>query len=326
MLLTRLEAVLAFAVSLALPVALSAQVVRVNGTVVNERLEPIRGATLRLTGADSTLTTGPSGTFQFEGIFPSGMILTVSAPGYDFRSIPLSPGNTTLTITMKSSITTLEKMVIRPKGVRIKGQVVDDKTGDALLFARVAIFPDGRTVDASNVGDFRFDSIQGTVTIVAEAIEHLPVQVQLNPSRDTSIKIRMPIDSVALRMIALQVTRLQKRSQAVPHTFKYADRERIQIESRTSIAEMVDKLLIRPMNRRTLSSQSADDACVFYDDKKIAPGMLLGIYPELIERVEVYARGAMVRVYSKRYVMSLAGQEQLRKVLYLPIGMRPVCE
>jgi hypothetical protein len=326
MLLTRLASAVAVSFVIGSPAVLMAQGARVNGTVVNERLEPIRGATLRLTGADSSLTTGPSGTFQFEGIFPSGMILTVSAPGYEFRSIPLSPGNTTLTITMKSSITTLDKMVIRPKGVRVKGQVVDDRTGEALLFARVSLFPDGRTVDASNVGDFRFDSIQGPVTIVAEAMEHLPVQIQLNPSRDTTIKLRMRIDSVAVRMIAQQVTRLQKRSQAVPHTLKYADSERIQNEARTSIAEMVDKLLIRPMNRRTLTGQSANDACVFYDDKKIPPGMLLGIYPELVERVEVYARGAMIRVYSKRYVMALTAQGELRKVLYLNAGMRPVCE
>jgi len=308
------------------PAVLLAQAVRVNGTVVNERLQPISGASLRLTGADSMLTTGPSGTFQFEGIFPNGMILTVSAPGYEFRSIPLSPGNTTLTITMKSSVTTLDPMIVRPKGFRIKGQVVDAKSGDALLFARVTLYPKGIAVDASNVGDFRFNSIMGPVTIVAEAMEHLPVQVQVNPSRDTSIKIRMPTDSVAVRMIAQQVARLQTRSLAVPHSVRYADHDRIQNEARTSIAEMVDKLLVRPMNRRGLSAKSADEGCVFYDDKKIPPGMLLGIYPELVERVEVYARGAMIRVYSKRYVMSLTGQDQLRKVLYLPIGIRPVCE
>jgi hypothetical protein len=307
-------------------VSASAQAVRVNGTVVNERLQPISGATLRLTGADSMLTTGPSGTFQFEGIFPNGMILTVSAPGFEFRSIPLSPGNTTLTITMKSSITTLDPMIVRPKGFRVKGQVVDAKSGDALLFARVTLYPKAIAVDASNVGDFRFDSIMGPVTIVAEAVEHLPVQVQVNPSRDTSIKIRMPTDSVAVRMVAQQVTRLHKRSLAVPHNLKYADHEMIQREARTSIADMVDKLLIRPMNRRSMNSASAEDGCVFYDDKKIPPAMLLGIYPELIERVEVYARGGMIRVYSKRYVMSLMGQDQLRKVLYLPIGTHPVCD
>src|SRR5689334_16919576 len=227
---------------------------------------------------------------------------------------------------MKASVTTFDPMIVRRKRFLMIGQDGYEKSCDAMLFARVTLYPKGVAVDASDVGDFRFDSIMGRVTIVAEAMEHLPVQLQVNPSRDTSVKIRMPTDSVAIRMIAQQVTRLQKRSLAVPHNLKTADRDRIRIEARTSIAEMVDKLLIRPMNRRTLTAQSADDACVFYDDKKIPPGMLLGIYPELVERVEVYARGAMIRVYSKRYVMSLTGQDQLRKVLYLPIGIHPVCE
>ena len=317
----------ALAALLFVPAVLSSQAVRINGTVVDERLQPIRGATLSLTGADSTLTTGPSGAFQFEGLFPNGMILTVSAPGFEFRSIPLSPGNTTLTITMKPSITRLDAMIVRPKRFRIKGQVVDDRTGEPILFARVSLFPERRATDASNVGDFKFDTVAaGPVTIVAEAIEHLPVQVQLNPTRDTTIKIRLPIDSVAVRMMAQQVTRLVKRSLAVPHNLRTADARTIQREARSSIAEMVDRLLIRPMNRRTLNSKSADDACVFLDDRKIAPGMLIGIYPEIVERVEVYNRGAMIRVYTKRYVMSLTAQDQLRKVLYLPIGMRPVCE
>ena len=319
---------IALATFLLAPALAGAQLVRVNGTVVDARLRPIRGATLRLTGADSAVTTGVDGAFLFEGIFPNGMILTVSAPGYSFRSIPLSPGNTTLTITMEGGITQLDPMIVRPKRFRIKGQVVDARTGDALLFARVSLFPENRVVDASNVGDFKFDTVSaGPVTIVAEAMEHLPVQLQFNASTDTSLKIRMPTDSVALRMIAQQVVRLRKRSQAVPHAVKYADRRMIQLEARGNISEMVDKLLVRPVNpARWMRDQSADDGCVFYDDKKIAPAQLLGIYPELIERVEIYARGGMIRVYSKRYVMSLMGQEQLRKVLYLPIGLRPVCE
>lgn len=302
---------------LSLPAAAIAQSVRVNGTVVNERLEPIRGATVRLTGADSSITTGPAGTFLFEGIFPSGMILTVSAPGYDFRSIPLSPGNTTLTVTMKSGITTLDKMIVRPKGVRIKGQVVDEKTGDALLFARVSIFPEGKTVVASNVGDFRFDSIQGTVTIVAEAIEHLPVQLQLNPSRDTTIKLRMPIDSVAIRMISQQVVRLSKRSQSTPLPIKQFGNKDIQREARGTVGELIDRLNLSRPGRYARNLQSADEACVFYDDRKIAPGVLDAMYPEVIERVEIYRRGAMIRVYSKAYVMSLVGQQLLRGIKYI---------
>jgi hypothetical protein len=312
---------------LGFPLAVAAQPARVNGTVVNERLEPIQGATLRLTGTDSALTTGASGTFQFDGIFPSGMILTVSAPGYEFRSIALSPGSTVLTITMKSSITTLDRMIVRPTRFRIKGQVVDEKTGDPLLFARVALFPEGRTVEASNLGDFRFDTAAaGPVTIVAEAMEHLPVQVQLNPSRDTTIKIRMPIDSVAVRILGQQVTRLEKRSLANEFPVRSAGWEEIRREARSSVAEMVDRMLIRPFDHRKRRQMAAGDACVFFDDRKVAPGMLYGIYPEIVQRIEIYDKGEMIRVYSKRYVLSLTNREQLQKVIYIKSGLGRACE
>jgi hypothetical protein len=47
--------------------------------------------------------------------------------------------------------------------------------------------------------------------------------------------------------------------------------------------------------------------------------------PELIERVEVYKGGAMIRVYTKRYVASLINTAGLQKVMYLPIGLGLSC-
>jgi hypothetical protein len=308
--------------------ALAAQPVRISGTVVDERSQPVAGATLRLTGADSAVTTPANGTFLFEGIFPNGMILTVTAPGYEFRSIPLSPGNTALTVTLKSRITNLDPMIVRPKAFRVKGQVVDARSGDALLFARVTLYPDNRARDANDVGDFRFDSAgAGTMTIIAEAMEHLPVAIQFTATRDTSLgKIRMPIDSVAMRMMNQQVERLKKRSQGSEFPVRYADRTDIAREARSAISEMVEALLVRRLDRRTTMRQSASESCVFYDDRKIAPGMLFGIYPELIERVEVFHRGGMIRIYSKRYVMSLMGQEMLRKPVYIVTPGGIFCE
>ena len=298
---------------------LGAQAVRINGTVVDERAQPIQGAVVRLTGADSAITTKADGAFLFEGIFPNGMILTITATGYEYKSIPLSPGNTALTVTLKSKVTRLDPMIVRPKAFRVKGQVVDAKSGDALMFARVTLYPDNRYRNANAVGDFRFDSVDaGTMTIVAEAMEHLPVAVQFSATRDTSVgKIRMPIDSVALRMIAQQVERLKRRSMGSEFSVKYADRKDIAREARSAISEMVEKLLLHRLDRRRTMQQSATESCVFYDDQKIAPGMLFGIYPELIERVEVFHRGGMVRIYSKRYVMSLLAKEELKKPVYI---------
>ena len=312
----------------AVPIVASAQVVRVSGTVVDERQTPIQGALVRITGSDTAMTTGPSGTFSFGSVVPGGVIVTASLFGYEPRTVPLNAiSDTIITIVLRSRVTTLDPMVVRPRLVRIKGTVVDSATNEPILFAYVSLFPGARTVDASNIGRFTFDTVgTGPITIVAEAMEHLPVQLQLDAKRDTTVTIRLPIDSLAVRIMQAQAARLQRRSNAEPYVVRSYDRDLIARENRSTVGELVDRMLLRPWNPRARAAQSADDACVFYDDKKIAPGMLDGMYPELVERVEVYARGAMIRVYSKRYVISLAAREMLPTVTYLATGLRPFCE
>jgi hypothetical protein len=321
----RFAALLALAV---LPAGAGAQTLRVSGTVVDERQTPIQGAVVRITGSDTAMTTGPSGTFTFGSIVAGRLILTVAAPTYELRSIALElTRDTIITVAMRTRVTMLDPMVVRPRQVRIRGTVVDSATREPILFALVSLYPGGRTTDASNIGKFTFDTVStGPVTIVAEAMEHLPIQVPFDARRDTTLTIKLAIDSVAVRMMARQVTRLEKRSQSEPYTVRSFNRDEIARENRSTVGELVDRLMLVPNDPRRRAGRSADEACVFYDDRKIAPGMLDGMYPELVERVEIYRRGAMIRVYSKRYVMSLSGQEMLRKVVYIPVVTMTVCE
>ena len=67
------------------------------------------------------------------------------------------------------------------------------------------------------------------------------------------------------------------------------------------------------------------DACYFVDDMRVEPAMFDGLLPELIERVEMYKDGAMIRVYTKRYVAALINKSGLQKLSYMPIGLRPSC-
>jgi hypothetical protein len=156
-------------------------------------------------------------------------------------------------------------------------------------------------------------------------MEHLPLVTRLNTARDTTLTMRMSLDSVAIRIIGAQVVRLGDRAQASPYTLRSYGRELITRENRATVGELVDRLMLVPPDPSKRQKMSAEDACVFYDDNKIAPAMLDGMYPELVERVEIYQHGAMIRVYSKRYVMSLAAQPSLRTITYMPIGMGTVC-
>lgn len=306
----------------------SAQIVRVSGRIVEEGTgTPIGGVVVRVTGSIVTMTTGASGTFSFGELLGGPIVLTVSSLAYEFQSIPLQvASDTVVTIVLKRKITTLDPMVVRPRLLRVRGQVLDDGTGDAILFAQVSLFPEGRTIEASNTGRFTLDKVPaGEVTLVVEAMEYLPAVVRFNSARDTTLTVRMAIDSVAMRVMGAQVIRLHDRAQGSQFAMRAFNREAIVRERRSTVGELVDRLMLVPFNPATRQGRSPEDACVFYDDRKIAPGMLDGMYPEVIERVEVYNQGGMIRVYSKRYVMSLMARGQLKTVTYLQTGLGTVC-
>ena len=302
--------------------------IRVSGRIVDETgMTPVQGASVRVTGSDTTMTTGPSGTFSFGGLIPGRMVLTVSAVGRRFVSMPLELlADTVVTIVMRPQVIALDPMVVRPGTIRIKGTTIDSLTGEYIWFAQAGIYPAETFVEASN-GDFKFDKVApGPVTIVVEAAEYLPAVIHLNARRDTSIRVKMLIDSIALRMIAHQVVRLANRADASPYVVQGYNRQQLERERTPAVGEFVyRKLFMTADERRRFAEMSADEACIFYDDRRIPPGMLNGILPDLVERVEVYRNGGMIRVYSKRYVRSLAAKELLPQATFIPTGLRPLC-
>lgn len=305
-----------------------AQTVRLSGRVVDEAgMAPVRGATVRVTGSDTTMTTGPSGTFSFAGLLPGRMVLTVSAVGRQFKSIPLEIyADTVVDAVMRPMVVTLDPMVVRPGGIRIKGTAVDSATGEYLWFALAGLYPAEVFYEASN-GDFRFDKVApGPVTIVVEAAEHLPAVIHFNARRDTTLRVKLAIDSVAIRMIGHQVLRLTERAASSPYVVLDYGRKDMERQRTATVGEFIDRQLFRPPGRKTRGGQSADDACVFLDDRKIAPGMLDGILSDLVERVELYRKGEMIRVYSRKYVRSLIAKDNLPKATFIPTGLRPACE
>jgi hypothetical protein len=302
--------------------------IRLSGRIIDERSgTPLSGAVVRLTGSDSTMTTGTSGTFAFASAIPGRFVLTVAAPAYEFNSISLEAyTDTIVTVVMRPRTTILDPMVIRPRTIRVKGTVVDSVTGEPILFAQAGLFPEGRYDGVSNIGNFSFKDVPvGQTTLVFEAIEHVPIVVSFNATRDTVLNIKLPVDSVAVRMVATQSLRLAERARAVPYVTHAYDTDLIARERRSTIGELVDRMLLAPYNPRRRAGVNTDDACVFYDDIKVAPAMLDGMAPEAVQRVEIYQHGAMIRVYSKRYVLGLARESALRAVTYLPIGMRVAC-
>lgn len=331
---------------LAVPAVAYAQAAQVTGIVRDENNRPVPGANVRLTGHPSQ-TTNAAGRFHFFGVAPGTYVLTTFSVGYDLSSQDFTVvGDTTVAIRMRRRSITLDTVRITPRSVRIRGVAVDSATGDPLLLpAEATVYPGGKTIGA-NTGRFAFDSVPaGPVTIVVEATEHLPRILHLEALRDTSVVVRMAVDSVALRMIAVQVGRLAERAAALPMPTTSLNRDAIKRENALTVNELLNRRLHEnPASTREQNTKSADEGCFFLDDMKVSRGVFDGVVPELVERIEIYRmtsdvptfRGrsssarnlgsaGMVRVYTKRYVATLARRGNLQRIMYMTSGLRRTC-
>jgi len=324
--------------------SMAAQTVRISGTVVDERQSPVANATVRLTG-DASSTTSANGRFEFASAIPGHYLITVTAIGHQMRTFEASIArDTNLTIVLERRSVMLDTVVVRPRNLRIRATAVDSATGDFLVQAQATLYPSARFIGATS-GVVVFDSVSpGPVTIVVEGYEHLPKRLELDLTRDTTFRVLLGIDSVALRMTAMQVKRLEQRSHAIPIPTTALNRDAVKREGATNLFELVMRRIDGdPAAVRKTSGRPPDATCYFVDDSKVALLALEGMLPELVERIEIYRssgppapsfrggsgrnRGTatMVRIYTKRYVATLPRTEVLPRIVYIGSGLTPSC-
>jgi hypothetical protein len=302
----------------------SAQTARISGRVTDEgRGTPVSGATVRITGATAQVTDS-LGRFQFAGVLPGRYIISVASIGYRLRTLEFTiGGDTTISIGMTRRVVSLDTMIVRPRYVRIKATAVDSASGDALMQAQATLYPGGRFIGA-RTGVFVFDSVPpGPVTIIVEGLEHLPARVELEVDRDTTFRVKMGVDSVFLRMVAMKVQQLKTRSMSVPRRVDALNRDAIMRQGATNLGELIGrrsfKGLVRPGTPLA--------GCEIVDEVEVVPGVVYFLLPELVERVEIYGSArtpSTIRVYTKRYVASLLGKETVPGVFFKGKGVTPV--
>jgi hypothetical protein len=272
-------------------------------------------------------------------------VITATTVGHQLKAIDLFiRSDTTLTIVLSRRTISLDTVLVRPRNLRIKGTAVDSTSGDFLLQAQATLYPGGRFVGATS-GVFTFDSVSpGLTTLVVEGHEHLPMRVELDLQHDTTFRIRLGIDSLAVRMTAMQVRRLEQRSRAIPMPTTALNREAIEREGATSLLELVTHRLYQdPGAVRKSFVKPPASTCYFVDDSRVPLAVLEGMQPQLVERIEIYRSGGppspslsggtgrnfgpanMVRVYTRRYVSTLARQKSLPRVFYVGTGLSPSC-
>lgn len=330
------------------PSIVAAQTVRISGMVADDRQTPLEGVTVRLSSEVSTRTSA-DGRFQFADVVPGNYVVTVMAIGHRLQSIPIAVArDTTLSVRLARVAVSLDTVVVRPRSLRVRITAVDSATGDYLTQAQARVFPGDRPASGAS-GVFLFEGIApGPTTIVFEALEHLPRQVDFIASSDTTFIVGLAIDPVALKMTAAQVKRLESRSRSIAMPRTAINRDEIARERPTTVEELLIRRLYEdPSATRSGYNNSPEGGCFFLDDVKVSRGAFDAMSPDLIERVEIYRQGGgggevpsfrnrgkternfgavqMVRVYTKRYVASLPRREHLPRASYSISGLRATC-
>jgi hypothetical protein len=330
-----------------LPAVLGGQAVSLAGQIRGEGQAPLQGATMRLTGGE-TRTTNRDGRFRFEQLTPGRYILAVTAIGYEPRSIELilDRGETAIAVALTRSAVMLDTVLVRPAAIRIRGTAVDSASGETILHASAILYPGARVVRAKG-GEFKFDSVPpGPAMIVVEGLEHVPTALHLDATRDTSVTVGMAVDSVAIRMMAAGAKRLASRLTAASLPMTALNRTDIARQN-VSVGDIVSRLLYEnPMEVRK-NFASAEDGCFFLDDKKVSRQMYEGMDATEIERIEILRRAGaetpnlntprtsqmrnfgdarMVRVYTKRFAVTLPSRDPLPRIVYVRSGLGFVCK
>jgi len=294
--------------------------VTVTGTVV-ETSESARigGAAVRLSGHPLVLT-GIDGAFRFEGVAPGRHTLTVDAFGYGPGSLELVVrSDTTLIIELTPDPIRLDSIRVEARDVRIRGDIFDARTDERVLVAQVTVSPGFPTVGALS-GWFSVGGVPAgrAVSVLVEAIEYLPARIALITERDTTLTVRLEPDSVGIRMVRAQVSRLEVRSEAVSLSRRTIDRDELE---RAPDWDIYDVIRIR------FDGRVPSTPCIFIDDIRRHADFLRGLMTGEVERIELYGRnGAMIRVYTKRFVARLMGRDApLPTIVYQKTMLGPVC-
>jgi len=318
--------------SATVPGAAWAQQVTVVGMVV-ERTQSswIGGATVRLSGSPPFFTD-LDGAFRFTRVTPGRHTLTVEAMGYQTWSMDLAiRADTALLIEMDPDPILLDSLLVRAGDIRIRGEILDAQTGQRVLYAQVTVQPGFSTIGAIS-GQFtiRRVPIGRAVTVLVEAIEYLPARIALITEADTSLTIELEPDPMGIRMLAQQVQKLETRSRSVAYRKSVIDREDLAFYPGRTAYDIVEARLrtVRfGSNPLGMTEGGTRPQCIFIDDVQLQHlDLLYGLMAGEVERVEIFDRGGMIRVYTKRFVVGLLGKEP-GTMFYMKVGLigPPVC-
>ncbi len=281
---------------------------------------PIAGATVVVDSAGITVTDG-AGVFRLDHVPPGRRDVRVEAIGYaSWAGSLLLRGDTVLQIRLQRAPVPLDTLRVRSRTIGIRGRVTAAATGRDLR--GVEVRAGAETTRTNGAGRFRLRRVPagGPVDVQLRLFGYLPGGVTIDAERDTSIALELRVDSVARRMVAAQVRRLEQRSHPYASTLmKPIDRAELERKENHSLYDLL---------REEYGPWIERVQCILIDDEQRYEGFdLLKLYAASdLQRVEVLFGGHMLRIYTRDYVIDMiAGRARLVRPLYLDQVRPPLC-
>jgi len=313
----------------AVPGVALAQGITVRGTVVERAQESwVGGATVRLSDLPPYFTD-LDGRFRFSGVTPGRHTLTVEAMGYETRWLELViSADTAIVVEMDPDPIVLDSLLVRVGSITIRGEILAAEDGQRVLHAQVTVLPGFPTTGAIS-GFFTIHNVPGgrAVTVLVESVGYLPARIALITEADTTLTVELEPDPVGLRMLANQVEKLEVRSRGIPFPRRVFGQEELGRYPGWPVHDIVDTQLALFGRRALRLSNRSTHPCLFVDDVQLMHSAFLwGLMAGEVERVEIYDRGRMIRVYTKRFLVRTLGKEP-GPIVYMKIGVGgvPIC-
>jgi hypothetical protein len=299
------------------PIEAQTPTLTVSGRVV-ERVHStwIGGATVRLSGRPAFITDSDGG-FRFTDVAPGAYALTVEAMGYRSRQIPLTVrADTVVRVELEVDPIRLDSLLVEAGTITLRGRVTDAHNGRRIPEARVRA---GSLYEISTTagGAFRVKNLPRghSFPILVDAYRYLPARISIITEKDTSLAIGLEPDSLGIRLFAAKNLELERRTAPVPLSVLAFDRAYLERSPNRSVYDVIKWRI-----GRDFSTQ-----CLFIDEiKKFDTGILDSYNAGEIERIEVFERGRMIRVYTQWFVARNLGESKtFPGILFLPGGIGP---
>jgi hypothetical protein len=287
----------------------------VSGRVIQEG-EPhgIPGATVSL-GRDLVSLSGPAGAFRFPKVPGGRYTLRVEAMGYRSRAISLViHSDTTLLVELEVQPIPIDSLLVRGGSVNVRGRVLDGVTGGSIPEAWVHT-PFSAEVYTRSDGSFRLRGIPRgyPAPIDIGAYRYLPRSDTLLAHGDTTLSIALSPDSLAMKMFERAAEQMDLRARRVNLSQVQLSREFIERRISHSLGELI----------RTKTGRRVSTECLFIDEVRQPFVEVLDTYfASEIERIEIFGRGRMIRIYTQDFVArNLNKVEGLPPAVYVMPGV-----